>query len=247
MNFLSYKFKALKQAISKYDYLYFTVSEVNYYGSKAEVVLCDAITGKIATKIVVDTTADIEAAQALKIAVDEKALVVYDCKAYTAIMVHIRAHDTNIDRYHPLIASVFSIADISATLKIKYFSSITAEVDIIIEAQAQGACFDQTDVKLMAAQALAVIIRGIDTDSSEAFVESIAPVSLEILTENGDEAGITVNLLESTLFSVVSENIVTGSAMFALSRILTLEDHYNKNLQWLETKTLKEMSIIQIQ
>ena len=243
MNFLAYKFKALKQAISKYDYLYFTVSEVNYYGTEAKVVLCDAITGEITAKVVVDIGANIETAQALKIAVDEKALVVYDCKAYTAIMVHIRAHDTNIDRYHPVIASVFSIADISARLKFKYLSSISAEVDIIIEAEARSACFDQTDIEMTVAQTLAVVIRSINAGSNEALVENIAPVSLEVLTENGDEANAIVNLLDPTIFSVFSENTVTGGVTFATSRVLTLADHAGKTLNQLSTATLYEMSI----
>lgn len=243
MNFLSYKFKALKQAISKYDYLYYTVSEVNYYGTEAKVVLCDAITGEITAKVVVDIGANIEAAQALKIAVDEKALVVYDCKAYTAIMVHIRAHDTNIDRYHPVIASVFSIADISARLKFKYLSSISAEVDIIVEAEARSVCFDQTDIEMTAAQALAVVIRSINADGSEARVENLDSVSLEVLTENEDEANVTVNLLNPTIFSVFSENAVIGSVTFATSRVLTLADHAGKTLNQLSTATLYEMSI----
>lgn len=247
MNFLSYKFKALKQAISKYDYLYFTVSEVNYYGTEAKVVLCDAITGEITAKVVVDIGANIEAAQALKIAVDEKVLVVYDCKAYTAIMVHIRAHDTNIDRYHPVIASVFSIADISARLKFKYLSSISASVDIIVETASRGVCFDQADINLIAAQALAIIVSSTNGGDGDATFENTEPLSIEIETEDGDVADVSINVLETTSLTVNPENIVADSATFALFRVLTLEDHYNKNLQWLATKTLKEMSVIQIQ
>lgn len=247
MNFLSYKFKALKQAISKYDYLYFTVSEINYYGSEARLILADAITGEAAATMVVDVSTNVQAANALQMLIDEKVLVVYNCRVHTAIMVYIKTRDVNVDRYHPVIAEVFNIADISADLKVKAVSSISASVDIIIETSASGVCFDQADINLIAAQALAIIVSSTNSDDGDAAFENIEPLKIEVETEDGDIAEASVNVLEATSLTVNSENIVADSATFALFRVLTLEDHYNKNLQWLATKTLKEMSVIQIQ
>lgn len=247
MNFLSYKFKALKQAISKYDYLYFTVSDINYYGSEARIILADSITGVAAATIVIEIGASVEAANALQMLVDEKALIVYDCKVHTAIMAFIRTRDTNVDRYRPVIVEVFDIAGISAVLKTKHVSSISASVDIIVETGAKSVCFDQADINLITAQALAIIVGNANGDDGDAVFKNIEPVSIEIETKDGDVADVNVNVLEVTSLAVNSENIVADSATFALFRVLTLEDHYNKNLQWLAARTLKEMSLIQIQ